>query len=705
MSFIRHFILIAPIALLTLWAAPAWAVDPDLIDVVEITDTHNPIIVHENILPGDTFSDTMTVKNLTSVAQDIGLLLDIDLSQGIVSVPTFELEERLRVRIQKSSDLSFVTLPGGGIEKTLQELDDTTIPLGTLPGNTTEVYKVLVSFDLNAGNQYQKTKVYFNLSLGIEILGETPRLLLRKFNDSVSDEVPGNEVVYTLEVTALGGPVDDVTVTDLPPEGFAYVPGSGEGAPFVHEYASPGIWDLGDMSEGETKTLTYKTTISGSQDAGLYKDLAFAKGVSGTDTLFANSPSTPFVGTDVNVVLPTGTPTVKLDKDTEEEKERKTKTKTQYVLGAATSLPLTGTPWQWMIIALVLLVVGATLRHIGKRNMGKGTVLGLLVLGLSLGGSLTASAANLSVEIETPETLVASPDFKIGFVTLDTLNRPLTVDCFTTLSAVPFASYVLDATFGGNAGNCEVNASALPSDGNYEFFVRARATGEGDETVESNHVTVTLASTFPGTPTNYDRSNPGCDHVITFTTADDGGKTVKVELYRSEDNPFVANSSTKVTEVAIGSNTDGNFTVPAPGCDDDTLYALRAVDAYGHGSGFVGDTEVDIDTVTVTTTRTRTVVLPGSATGAIPVTPSGAETLEPAVQGAETTDAETGSGGTTEAGSGDESVLGAMTAGKIDTWFDEHPWLTGLLAILATLIGYIGYTRFLNRRDDANPLS
>ena len=534
---------------------------------------------------------------------------------------------------------------------------------------------------------------------------EIPRLVLRKFNDSVSDEVPGNEVVYTLEVTALGGPVDDVTVTDLPPEGFAYVPGSGEGAPFIHAYASPGIWDLGDMSEGETKTLTYKTTISGSQDAGLYKDLAFAKGVSGASTLFANSPSTPFVGTDVNVVLPTDTPTVELDKDTEEEKERKTKTKTQYVLGAATSLPLTGTPWQWMLGALALLVVGATLRYVGRKKMGKGTVLGLLVLGLSLGGSLTASAANLSVEIETPETLVASPDFKIGFVTLDTLNRPLTVDCFTTLSAVPFASYVLDATFGGNAGNCQVNASALPSDGNYEFFVRARATGEGDETVESNHVTVTLASTFPGTPTNYDRNNPGCDHVITFTTADDGGKTVKVELYRSNDNPFVANSSTKVTEVAIGSNTNGSFTVPAPGCDDDTLYALRAVDTYGRGSGFVGDTEVKTDTVTVTTTRTRTVVLPGSATGAIPVTPSGTQTPEPAVQGAETTNTETGSGEATETGSSDESVLGVMTMEKLGTWFDEHPWLTGLLAILATLIGYIGYTRFLNRRDDADPLS
>jgi uncharacterized repeat protein (TIGR01451 family) len=84
------------------------------------------------------------------------------------------------------------------------------------------------------------------------------RLELRKSNDSVGDETPGNEVVYTLEVTALDGPVDDVTVTDLPPEGFAYVAGSGEGAPFIHEYASPGIWDLGDMAKGETKTLTYR---------------------------------------------------------------------------------------------------------------------------------------------------------------------------------------------------------------------------------------------------------------------------------------------------------------------------------------------------------------------------------------------------------------------------------------------------------------
>lgn len=681
------------------WALPVWAAE-NFIDVLEIDElAENPVISHENILPGDSFSDPITVQNLTAAtAFDIAMNLDIDGSQGFWNFADKKIEQLITIQIQRD-DLSFVTLPGPGDDAvaTLQELDGTTILLGSVAGGSTEVFTVLSSFDINAGNEYQNTKVYFNLDIGVEIVGETPQLLLTKSNDSVGDEAPGNEVVYTLQVTAVGGDVNDVTVTDLPPEGFDYVGGSGEGAPFVHEYASPGIWDLGDMKAGETKTLTYRTKISSAQDAGLYRDLAFARGTSdGGVTVLGNGEANPFVGTAVNVALNT-TPTVVLEEDTKKVKERKTKTITQAVLGA--TLPLTGTK-VWMVgLALLFIAGGATLVFLARRHKQRIATLFILVgmLGVS---PLGAEAATLSAKIETPAGTMRTQNFKIGFATLDVLGRNLAVECYTTLAATPFATYALESAFGGNAGDCQVNSSVVPTDGNYEFFIRVKATGSSPETVESEHVTVTVAADVPGTPTNYDRNDDNCQATLSFTTADDGGKTVKVEVYRSTENPFVANASTKVLEQSIGSNTAGSLVTSLPDCNEDIFYALRAVAANGNGSGFVGDVEVHTETDTVTRTRIKTVTIPSSASGAIPVTSASSPG---AVQGVAT---ETPSTESTEGvgSQGEGEVLGARDEQREDrsaNWWEtikQHPWWSLLGLVFLLLLARYGYRRYSSRR-------
>lgn len=680
-------------------ALPARAVD--LIDVVEIIDPA-PFIIHTNILPGDVFMDKMTVRNLTSSPQDVLMNLDIDLSEGIVPVFGFELEEKLTTRIERvgSGD---ITLPGGGTTKKLQELDDTLINLGTIAGNSEQEYRIHVVFDANAGNEYQNTKVYFNITMGLEITDIRGSLRLVKTNDSVSDEAPGNEVVYTLEVTALGGDVDDVTVTDLPPEGFAYVAGSGTGAPFIHEYASPGIWDLGDMEEGETKTLTYRTKISGAQDAGLYRDLAFARGVAGETSIFANSAENPFVGTQVNVVLGEGS-TVVIPRDDENKIKEKVVKKIKYVLGAST-LPLTGANVVVVMVAVVGLVLGIAMIVRGRRQ--KRLVVGIVAFSGMLSvffGAESAWAATLSVQIETPEAVMATPNFKIGFVTLDVLGRALTVECYKDADAVPYASYTLASAFGGNSGNCQVDSSVLSVDGTYEFFVRAIASDEGSETVESTHVMVTLATSAPGTPHSYDRNDTACQNIITFTTADDGGKTVKVELFHSFSTTFTADASTKVAEQAIGSNVAGSFTQPAPECSNDTFYALRAVDAFGHGSSFVGDKDVHVDTRTVQITRTTAATLPGgtaTSSGAIPVANDGAGA---AVQGATTSDEEV-AGAQSQGGEG--AVLGeateesASSVAGASSWMKEHPWLAALAAFVGLMLGYYAYQSYRRKHEQS----
>jgi len=122
-------------------------------------------------------------------------------------------------------------------------------------------------------------------------------------------------------------------------------------------YASPGKWNLGDMQEGETITLTYLAQISGSQAPGLYTDLAWANGESlgGTDVLaMAENPGfvdTNFVGTQVNIVT----------------NDQDSLALGGQVLGASTELPATGAQVLWSLIALALITSGLTGLSLARR--------------------------------------------------------------------------------------------------------------------------------------------------------------------------------------------------------------------------------------------------------------------------------------------------------------------------------------------------
>ena len=148
----------------------------------------------------------------------------------------------------------------------------------------------------------------------------------------------------------------------------------------------------------------------------------------------------------------------------------------------------------------------------------------------------------------------------------------------------------------------------------------------------------------------------------------------------------------------------------APGCSNDYLYALRAVDAYGNGSGFVGDTDVDVTVHTVKKTKTTVVAVSGpAAAGALAVTGTGAAASEGAVQGAETTNEETVPGDTA---GGAGSVLGEMTdevmtddnKGGLGNWITNHPWWSVLIALIFLALGYSGYGMYRDKRSNNGPL-
>ena len=219
------------------------------------------------------------------------------------------------------------------------------------------------------------------------------------------------------------------------------------------------------------------------------------------------------------------------------------------------------------------------------------------------------------VRIETPKTPTNQNEFKINFVALDQNNNVVTVRCYkqspTDIGFVQFdADKVLKA--GGNSGSCQVNNSIVNSNGSYKFKVIAVS----DVTTESNVVTVDFNNSTPGTPNSYSKEKTAtCQYTIRFRTDNDGGKTTKVVLYRSDNTSFTADPGSQVDSRSVGSNQAVEMVNSIPDCNKTYYYAVRAFDNSGNGSGIIGDENITVVNGTTTTTTSTTTPSQGQTTG------------------------------------------------------------------------------------------
>ncbi|MBI4099616.1 hypothetical protein HY440_01270, partial [Candidatus Microgenomates bacterium] len=511
---------------------------------------------------------------------------------------------------------------------------------------------------------------------------QNPILTISKSNNAGGDKAPGDNVTFTLTVTATQSAAFNVKVTDLPAGGFGYHAGSWtatrNGVPFSLPepvYHSPGVWQIGDMAVNDVVVLTYLADIDGGEKPGLYKDLAWAVGCR-TDTSCAAGDSNAvlassidpgvvtdnFVGTQVNIV----------------KEDLSTTSVTGQVLGASTSLPATGGKTIWVILATLLVLAGGGLMLLGFKKKMFVIILALLAGFTFLAQKPALAFDSLSVRIEQPKSPTKETTFDINFVALDILGRPVTAQCFkkgpSDGSFSQFGSNI-NLAAGGNSGNCHVDSGIINSNGStYQFYVKALA---GADTATSATDTVDYNTSGPGTPSNYskDRLN-SCQYKINFKTNDDGGKTVKVEIYRSTSTSFNLNSGTRVGTVSIGSNSTGSFTDTVPDCGATYYYEIRAFDSAGNGSGVVGDD------VNVTTTSTT----PSAGGGAIPVSGSNIP-AGPSVLGEKTA---TGEGGVLGEATPSPEVKELPNPANAPS---NYLWLLGLLALLGLLSWYALYRR------------
>ncbi len=270
----------------------------------------------------------------------------------------------------------------------------------------------------------------------------------------------------------------------------------------------------------------------------------------------------------------------------------------------------------------------------------------LSIVGLTITTNAFASG-NLTVRLGQPKTPTNQNNLKLTFVALEIGgSSEITVDCYKKLSTdsdyTKFDTKTLIA--GGNTDYCTANSSVLNTAGEYSFYVKANG-------VQSNTVTVNYNSTFPSTPVSYSKERLNdCDYKIKFKTADDG-RTVKVELFRSDTKSISLDSGGRVASMNIGPNTEGEFINSVPTCGKEYFYAIRAVDNSDNVSGTTGDSN------TTTTSSTTTTTQNGGSAIAIG---SGSQ-----VSGGTITDetiAQTPSEAPSSTESGEASVLGAETS-------------------------------------------
>jgi len=437
----------------------------------------------------------------------------------------------------------------------------------------------------------------------------------------------------------------------------------------------PGVWNLGDLQAGDELELTYIADISTDQHAGKYADLAWASGKAaydesnlvlalGLDSTYVNGN---FVGTQVPV-----------NKNTQESVSagvEKTETVTGQVLGATTELPGTGAATIWLIISSLLGIAGFSLLKISKKTMLT-ILLTLLSFGLLI--SPIKAVDNIVVRVEEPKSPSNIKNIDLKFVALDASGASITAKCFkkgpTDAVFSQFGSDII-LTDGGNSSSC-VLSSVINDNGSYQFYVTANS-------AVSNTVNLDYKNSTPGTPTDYRKEQiNSCDYKIHFKSADDGDKTVKVELYRSTSTDFSANNETLVHSVNVGSNQEKDIYISVPDCTKSYYYVLRAFDNAGNGSGLIGDSVVKTIIETNTTTTTTT----GSVSGAIPLI--GEDNIPTETE----LDQEATSGENQEG-----TVLGAQETTnpkslptQFQSFINRHKFTSALIALLVlVIIGYV----------------
>ena len=239
-----------------------------------------------------------------------------------------------------------------------------------------------------------------------------------------------------------------------------------------------------------------------------------------------------------------------------------------------------------------------------------------------------------------------------------------------------------------SVGDQSFRKNILNQKGNFDFYVTADA-GAGE--VISPTVTFYHDNDKPGKPRELEKDKNGsCKYDISFKTADDGGDTVRVEVFRSDEKEFEANPSTRIRDIAVGSNQSVEFTDDKPNCGKTYYYAALAYDDAENMSDIAVETLETKETVIVTVSEELSESAESVFGGILALPVEGAQVGEEGAAGEEgevtIEDLEETEGGT--AGDEEQSeVLGEQTTNRLSEFLQKNGnYLLSFVILLIILV-------------------
>lgn len=195
---------------------------------------------------------------------------------------------------------------------------------------------------------------------------------------------------------------------------------------------------------------------------------------------------------------------------------------------------------------------------------------------------LVSAAGFWQIDMSTPAAIQRSRSFNVQFTTLST-DAGDTVDVQLFQNEVSVAAQTTIKPYGDSGAF----AVTVPSDGTYEYYLRANNDGEVKTTTKK---TVTVDATVPSTPLYGTKTRNGNTYTITFTVPSDSD-IQQVLVYSSTSTSFTANTNTFVGSVNVTPGQTASFTYTAPDSTE-RFHAVQAADSAGNSSALAGDPNV-----------------------------------------------------------------------------------------------------------------
>jgi len=178
-----------------------------------------------NILPG--YTSRRTIYLINDRAEMCNLILGNVTNVVLGPETPITFPYQLWTAMVEGGNVFYGGLFGGQADNTrsLGDLfDGGLLPITTIPAGGSRDVEWLVKFDPAAENEYQDAMTQFDFDMHFMCDDTREVFTVEKFTSAwPAGQLPGTTISYTITIHVLGDPIDDVIVTDLSPEFFAYL--------------------------------------------------------------------------------------------------------------------------------------------------------------------------------------------------------------------------------------------------------------------------------------------------------------------------------------------------------------------------------------------------------------------------------------------------------------------------------------------------